>query len=174
MTFNDINNFLISQELSDFLLPFKVVAIIVSIFFIIYIAYYVIMQPYVLVSSPRRAYSDFSEKAVIDRRRYTLTRWREIIKAMQKKDEINYKLAVLNMDGMLFDIFKALKYQGLDLGEMLTEIREKKVFDNPETPETIYYLSRKMRNDPSYKIDPQVIEQLATEVSNFLIKIKLI
>ena len=57
---------------------------------------------------------------------------------------------------------------------MIPEIREKKSFDNPETLESLTYLAQKIKTDPAYKVDPAVIEKITTEVSDFLVKIKII
>lgn len=172
MNIEEISAFLTSPELNSFLMPFKVWLIFISIIFIILIAYYGIKQFY-FIAEKRRMLSDF-RNPIFDQHTYILGRWRGIIKSLRIKDEINYKLAVINLDGMLFDIYKALKYPGTSLYEMLPEIREKKSFDNPETLESLTYLAQKIKTDPAYKIDPLIIERIATEVSNFLVKIKII
>lgn len=172
MTLDDINNFLTSSQLNGSLLPFKIVFLLVSIFFIVLISYYVIKQVF-LVAEKRRILTDFQNPS-IDIRTYTIRRWKQIIVALRKKDEINYKLAVINMESMLYDIFKELKYQGKDLNEMLPQIAEQKPFANPETVDALVYLASKIKVDPAYKIDPQIIEKMASEVNNFLVELKLI
>lgn len=172
MTIEDFNAFLTSPELNSYLMPFKVWFIIVSILFLIMIIYYGIKQFY-FIAEKQRMLSDF-RNPIFDQHTYILTRWRGIVKSLRAKDEINYKLAIVNLDGMLFDIYKALHYPGSSLYEMLPEIREKKSFDNPETLESLTYLTQKVKTDPAYKVDPAIIEKIATEVSDFLVKMKII
>lgn len=172
MALDDINNFLTSHQLSSALLPFKVVFIIVSILFIALIAFYVTKQ-YYLMAEKRRILSDFKNPS-FDLKTYTLNRWKQIIAALRKKDDINYKLAIINLESMLYDIFKELKYQGKDLNEMLPQIAEQKPISNPETIDALVYLANKVKVDPGYKVDPEFVEKMASEINDFLMELKVI
>jgi predicted DNA-binding protein len=57
---------------------------------------------------------------------------------------------------------------------MLPQIEEQKAFKNPETVDTLVYLANKIRLDPAYKIDPEIIEKMASEVNDFLMELKVI
>ena len=172
MTINDVNVFLTSHQLNSWLLPFKIVFLLISIIFLALIIYYVTKQVY-LIAEKRRILTDFKSPS-LDIRTYTLNRWKQIIVALRKQDEMNYKLAVTNLESMLYDVFKELKYAGKDLGEMLPQIEEQKAFKNPETADTLVYLANKIKLDPAYKIDPEIIEKLASEVNDFLMELKVI
>lgn len=121
----------------------------------------------------RRVFNDFL-KPTFDPKTYNLSRWRQIVAALQKEDEINYKLAIINLEGMLYDILRRLSYEGKDLAEMLPEIRDKKIFDSGEIIDALIYLSNKVKSDPAYKVDREIVKQIAKTVSDFLIKLKII
>jgi hypothetical protein len=172
MTLDEVNNFLTSRELSSNLLPFKIVFILVSICFVVLIAYYVIKQVYLLMEK-RRMFNDFL-KPTFDPKTYNLSRWRQIVAALQKDDEINYKLAIINLEGMLYDILRRMSYEGKDLSEMLPEIRDKKLFGSGEAIDALIYLSNKVKGDTAYKVDKEIVNQIAKTVSDFLIKLGII
>ncbi|HOS87913.1 MAG TPA: hypothetical protein PL093_00225 [Candidatus Pacearchaeota archaeon] len=172
MTIQEINNFLSSPELNNFLMPFKVLFITISVLFLIMIIYYGIKQFY-FIAEKRRMLTDFINP-FFGQSAYILSRWRGIVKSLRAKDDINYKLAIINLEGMLYDIFKALKYNGASLAEMLPEIKEKKSFQNPEALESLVYLAGKIKTDPTYKFDPIIVEKIASEVSDFLVRLKII
>ncbi|MFA5087125.1 MAG: hypothetical protein WC470_02400 [Candidatus Paceibacterota bacterium] len=172
MALDDINNFLTSHQLNSALLPFKVVFIIISIFFIALITFYVTKQ-YYLMAEKRRIYRDFKNPS-FDLKTYTLNRWKQIIVALRKKDDINYKLAIVNLESMLYDIFRELRYDGKDLNEMLPQIAEQKPISNPETIDALVYLANKVKVDPAYKVDPEFVEKIASEINDFLIELKVI
>ncbi len=172
MSLEQINNFLSSAELNSALLPFKIVFILITIAFIILYLYYLIKQ-FFLLANQRRMFKDFMHPS-FDQTTYIYNRWQQILEFLKKKNDLDYKLAVINMEGMLYDIFKALKYQGKDLKELLPEIREKNKFKSAETIEAIVYLSGKLKNDPTYKIDPEIAERLAIDIKDILTKLKII
>jgi hypothetical protein len=103
-----------------------------------------------------------------------LSRWRQIVAALQKDDEINYKLAIINLEGMLYDILRRMSYEGKDLSEMLPEIRDKKLFGSGEAIDALIYLSNKVKGDTAYKVDKEIVNQIAKTVSDFLIKLGII
>jgi len=126
-----------------------------------------------LLANQRRMFKDFMHPS-FDQTTYIYNRWQQILEFLKKKNDLDYKLAVINMEGMLYDIFKAFKYQGNDLKELLPEIREKNKFKSAETIEAIVYLSGKLKNDPTYKIDPEIAERLAIDIKDILTKLKII
>lgn len=172
MDLEQINNFLSSTELNSALLPFKVVFILITIAFMILSAYYLIKQVFFLAEK-NRIFKDFMRPS-FDQSTYIYNRWKQILNFLAKKTDLDYKAAIMNMEGMLYDIFKALKYQGGDLKELLPEIREKNKFKGAETIEAIVYLSGKLKNDPTYRIDPEITEKLAIDIKDILTKLKII
>jgi len=176
---DQINSVLTSPDLSGFLLPFKIVAIIVSIIFAFYIAYYAINQVF-MIGDRRRMIGDFFSKRNFTYQEEIFNRWKVVEKVVNKEEAdedvlaINLKLAIVSLESLLFDMFKAFKYEGADLRELLPQLSQRKEFGNPEVMEAIIYLSDKIKADPNYKINPEIVKKIVEDVKAILIKLKII
>ncbi|MFA5368842.1 MAG: hypothetical protein WC303_02405 [Candidatus Paceibacterota bacterium] len=170
---DQINNYLSSPELSSFLLPFKIVMILTSVIFFVYIVYYAINQIY-MIGEKRRNFKNFFANQDFNYQEYIFNRWKVVEEAASKDDDINTRLAILSLEGMLFDMFKAMKYEGHDLKELLPQVIEKREFGNPETLEAITYLSDKIKSDPSYKVSPDIVKKIVEDIKIILNKLKII
>jgi hypothetical protein len=166
MTINDITKLLESSELSDFLLPFKIVAILVSLAFI-YIIFYYHFKDGTVVNDVRRRVKDF-----LSFQRYTppksfLNRSKEISALLDNKD---YRRAVLETETLFFELLKRFEYKGKTLREMA---------EDPDTPnrENLIRLSEiaeQMKKDRSYLPDMDELDKLYSTFEDSLIKFGVI
>ncbi|MFA5013161.1 MAG: hypothetical protein WC520_01215 [Candidatus Paceibacterota bacterium] len=173
MSLEQINNFLTSPELTSYLLPFKIVFIIVSLIFIYFIIYYVIKQV-LMLSERKRMFKDFFSKQDFDDYTFLFNRWKEIEKAMSQKGQLNYRLAIVNSEGLIFDLFKTMKYEGKELKEMYSEIQDKAEVENTEIIPELMELANKVKTNPSYYVDDETAERVFGEVKKIVEQVKII
>jgi ABC-type protease/lipase transport system fused ATPase/permease subunit len=99
---DDILQFLESSELSDFLFPFKVLFIVISIAFIFAIFYYYIKAGFLIATTKRRI-NDFLSFQKFDSKKILTQRAKKISTFLNKRD---YKRAILMMEELLIDALK--------------------------------------------------------------------
>ncbi|MDD5568797.1 MAG: hypothetical protein PHG23_00020 [Candidatus Pacebacteria bacterium] len=173
MSLEQINNFFISPELTSYLLPLKIVFIIASAAFLYLIGYYIIKQV-LMINERKRMFQDFFGKQDFNSYSYLFNRWKEIEKVAATKDEINYKLAIMNSEGLLFDLFRSLKYEGKELKELIPQAVDKGLVENPEVLNALIDLSHKIKADPVYKLDPEKAEYLLAGVREVVARLKIV
>lgn len=121
MTINDITQFLESRTLSQFFLPFKIVAILLSVYFLYAIAYYNIKDGTLIEDSKRRI-KDFLSFQKYTPPKSFANRAREISALL---DEKKYKKAILETETLFYQILKRYGHKEKSL-LLMTE--------DPDTP----------------------------------------
>ncbi len=116
MDINTITQFLESRELSDFLFPWKILAFIISIFFLFGIGYYYKKQGFILKDAKRRI-TDFLSFQKFTPPKSFLNRSDEVWELLQKKD---YRRAVLRGESLFHALLHRFGYLGGDLAEIVS------------------------------------------------------
>jgi hypothetical protein len=166
MTINDITQFFESKDLSQFLLPFKIVAITLSVVFIYAIAYYLIKDGQILDDVKRRT------KDFLSFQRYTppksfLNRAKEISALL---DDKKYKKALLETEILFYELLKRFDYKGKNLLEMV---------EDPDTPnreslKRLAEIAEQVKKDRSYMPDLDELDKLYSTFEDSLIKFGVI
>jgi hypothetical protein len=132
------------------------------------------MNQVYMVGEKRRMFKDFFAKQNFDYQEYIFNRWKVVMEAAGKDDEVNNRLTILSLEGMLFDMFKAMKYEGNELKDLFPQISQKRELGNPETYEAIIYLADKIKSDPAYKVNPDIVKKVVEDIRLILNKLKII
>lgn len=166
MTINDVTKFLESNDLSGFLLPFKIVAILISLFLIYAILYYHFKDGTV-VNDIKRRVKDF-----VSFQRYTppksfLNRSKEISALLDNKE---YRRAILATENLFFELLKRFEYKGKTLREMV---------EDPDTPNRdnlirLSEIAEQMKKDRSYVPELDELDKLYSTFEDSLIKFGVI
>jgi hypothetical protein len=166
MTINDIVQFLESRTLSDFLLPFKIVAITVSLLFIYFIAYYNIKDG-TLINDSRRRIKDFlSFQRYVPPKSFS-NRAKEISALI---DDKNYRKAVLETEVLFFEILK--RYGRKE--RTLLEMTDDEDTPNRESLKRLAEIAEQMKKDHSYMPDLDELDKLYSTFEDSLIKFGVI
>lgn len=166
MTINNILQFLESSTLSSFLLPFKIVAIIVSLVFLYAIAYYFFKDGQIFNDIKRRT------KDFLSFQRYTppksfLNRSKEISVLL---DEKKYRKAILETEILFLGLLKRFNYKGKTLIEMTEDIDT----PNRESLRRLAEIAEQMRKDRSYLPELEELDRLYSSFEDTLIKFGVI
>jgi len=166
MTINDIIQFLESSTLSNFLLPFKIVAITISLIFIYFIFYYNVKDG-TLINDSRRRIKDFlSFQKYIPPKSFA-NRAKEISALI---DDKNYRKAVLETETLFFEILKRYGHNEKTLLEMTNDID----VPNRESLRRLAEIAEQMKKDHSYIPDLDELDSLYSTFEDSLIKFGVI
>jgi len=77
--------------------------------------------------------------------------WAKIIERSEKPSESEYKLAIIEADGLLNEVLEKMGYQGETLGERLKKISPDILPNIQEIPE-VHKLRNNIVHDPDYRI----------------------
>lgn len=127
-----------------------------------------------MLSERKRMFKDFFSKQDFDDYTFLFNRWKEIEKAMSQKGQLNYRLAIVNSEGLIFDLFKTMKYEGKELKEMYSEIQDKAEVENTEIIPELMELANKVKTNPSYYVDDETAERVFGEVKKIVEQVKII
>ena len=166
MTVYDVLSFLESQELYDFLFPWKVVFLFVSVAFIFAIIYYYNRNGFLPTESKRRI-QDFLSFQRFDPNRIFQMRSKKIASFLNKKD---YKRAILMMEELLIDVLKNENIKGDNLLEL---IENSSVSDMPGL-KNIYTISEEIKEGQGYILNLEELEKLFTSCEEALKRFKII
>lgn len=166
MTINDITQFLESNSLTQFLLPFKIVAITISIIFIYGIAYYNLKDG-TLVNDAKRRTKDF-----LSFQRYTppksfSNRAKEISALI---DDKNYRKAILETEILFFEILKRYGHKEKSLLEMTEDIDT----PNRDSLRRLAEIAEQMKKNHSYLPEIEELDKLYSTFEDSLIKFGVI
>ena len=166
MTINDITQFLESSTLSNFLLPFKIVAITISLIFIYFIFWYNVKDG-TLINDSRRRIKDFlSFQKYIPPKSFA-NRAKEISALI---DDKNYRKAVLETEILFFEILKRYGHKEKTLLEMTNDIDT----PNRESLRRLAEIAEQMKKDHSYMPDLDELDSLYSTFEDSLIKFGVI
>ncbi|MDD4073981.1 MAG: hypothetical protein PHU17_00370 [Candidatus Pacebacteria bacterium] len=166
MTVYDILSFLESESLSSFLFPWKVLFIILTIFFLIAIFYYHNKHGY-LPGQEKRKISDFLSFQKFDSDKIFQLRSKKIASFLNKKD---YKKAILMMEELLVDILKSRKVSGDNLLEL---IDNSPISDISEL-KNIYTIAEEIKDGQGYILNLEELEKLFASCEEALKRFKII
>jgi hypothetical protein len=166
MTINDITQFLESNSLTQFLLPFKIVAITVSIVFIYGIVYYNIKDG-TLISDAKRRTKDFLSFQKYTPPKSFANRAKEISILLDNK---NYKKAILATEVLFFEILKRYEHKGKTLLLMTDDVNT----PNRDSLRRLAEIAEQMKKDKSYMPDIDELDSLYSTFEDSLIKFGVI
>ena len=166
MTVYDVLSFLESQELYDFLFPWKVVFLIVTVAFIFAIIYYFNKKGF-LPAEEKRRIQDFLSFQRFDPNRIFQMRSKKIASFLNKKD---YKRAILMMEELLIDVLKKENIKGDNLLEL---IENSSVSNIPEL-KNIYTISEEIKEGQGYILNLEELERLFASCEEALKRFKII
>jgi hypothetical protein len=119
--------FLTNPPFPVYFLVLKIIFILAFLFFLFWIIYFI-------------KHTHYLEWLYLERFRDSMTRkdygvkridseWNKIIKRLEGATEADYKLAIIEADGMLDDVLKKLGFKGESLGDRLKTITTEVIFN---------------------------------------------
>jgi hypothetical protein len=166
MTINDITQFLESKTLTQFLLPFKIIAVSISIVFIYGIVYYNIKDGTLIKDSKRRIKDFLSFQRYTPPRSFS-NRAKEISALLDNK---NYKKAILETEVLFFEILKRYGHKEKSLLAMTEDADT----PNRESLRRLAEIAEQMKKDSSYIPDIDELDKLYSTFEDSLIKFGVI
>ena len=163
---NDILQFLESSELSDFLFPFKVLFIIISIAFIFAIFYYFIKVEFLTATIKRRV-NDFLSFQKFDSKKVLTQRAKKISTFLNKRD---YKRAILMMEELLID---ALKDKGVRGDNLYKMIENSSIADISEIKD-VYTIAEEIKEGQGYILNMEELQKLFDACEEALRRLEII
>jgi len=147
--FNDIITFIISPKIEGPLLILKIVFIIFSLAFLAFIIWAYIASNWF----QRYFFQDLVEIATYKpyAARRLAKRWEKIIKRLETGIESEYKLAIIEADGMLDDILKTVGYTGETIGDRLAQLTTE-TLANIEQVKEAHKIRSSIIHDPDYRL----------------------
>ena len=148
---------LVSPQLQEKLFVFKIIFIIVSIIFLAAIVYYILNTSYL-----RHLFiydlEDTSSRKDYGRSRIS-KRWQKIKKRLEKDNEAEYKLALIEADKMLDDILKEMGHGEESLNEKLKHLSSSDI-SNLEELLKANEICQNVIRDPDYRLDKEKAEEI--------------
>jgi len=163
---DNILQFLESSELSDFLFPFKVLFIIISIAFIFAILYYYIKVGF-LVATNKRRINDFLSFQKFDSKKILTQRAKKISTFLNKRD---YKRAILMMEELLID---ALKDKGVRGDNLYKMIENSSIADIGEI-KNVYTIAEEIKEGQGYILNMEELQKLFDACEEALRRLEII
>ncbi|MDD3292851.1 MAG: hypothetical protein PHI45_00780 [Candidatus Pacebacteria bacterium] len=167
MTIQEINTFLTSSELSNFLFPLKVVFILLSLIMIFLIVYYLYKQN-LLLGETKRKFMNFFSSQEFSVQKDLLGQWKEIKALIPKEDQISYKLIINKATNLFYDVLENSNLSNKSLDDL-----DGRHIPNIEIIKEIVDLSIKAKEDPSNDVDIAKIKQLMSSFEETLQKLHL-
>ena len=141
-----------SSHLQAVLLPLKIFSILVSLFFIVAIIIILIKTHYLdLVFF--QSWNDFFNYNVT-RSKKRVKVWTEVKKRLEGGQESEYKLAILEADGMLDDVLKKMGYIGDTLDERLDKLNSE-IIPNLEQLKEARRTRDDILHDPDFRLNQE-------------------
>ncbi|MFA5742591.1 MAG: hypothetical protein WCX77_02590 [Candidatus Paceibacterota bacterium] len=166
MVFQEIISYLNSSPVQGFLLPFKIIFILLSIFFAGAISYFIHKAPGDILSEKQK-YSDllfFNNFKKASDTKFKKT-WKKACQLLKNDLEPEYKLAVLEAYALFSDFLAQRDWNGGSLAAQLDSARSDKdfMFDRGN----ILRLSNLRDNivaDKNYRLDMKEVKNLFTDI----------
>jgi hypothetical protein len=166
MTINEITQFFESKTLFSFFLPFKILALTLSVVFIYGIAYYNIKDG-TLINDSKRRIKDFLSFQKYTPPKSFLNRANEISSLL---DDKKYRKAILETEVLFYEILKRHDYKGKNLLQMV---------EDPDTPnreslKRLAEIAEQVKKEHSYLPDLDELDKLYSTFEDSLIKFGVI
>jgi len=158
MNLDEIISYLFSSEFQNFLLPFKIVFIVIALIFLIAIIFFVAKQE-LLFAEKKTKFLDFFTFKGFKKEKGISEKWKEICRLLEKNLEPEYKLALVETDSLFFEIFQKMGYSGKNLAEQLNYIQKDAVV-NLEEIKKLPELRNSIVYDPDYKLNLEVTKNI--------------
>jgi hypothetical protein len=145
----DAINLLTNPPFQGFFLVLKIIFILAFFYFFISIVYFIkkthyLEWLYLERWRDRRTMKDYGMKKID-------SDWNKIIKRIEGATESDYKLAIIEADGMLDDVLKKLGYKGDSLGDRLKTVTPE-VVSNLEDVWKAHNVRSCIIRDPNYQL----------------------
>ena len=163
---DDVLQFLESSELSEFLFPFKVLLLIISVAFIFATIYYIVKVSF-LIPTVKRRIGDFLSFQKFDSKNILAKRAKKISTFLNKKD---YKRAILMMEELLID---ALKEKGTK-GDNLYKMIENSSIVDIEGIKNVYTIAEEIKEGQGYILNLEELQKLFDSCEEALRRLKII
>lgn len=144
--------FLISDQLQQDLLLFKVIALALSALFIFFILYFLKKDNFDFFTSTagaemkeRRSYKDYGASGI-------QKKWNKLKKRMGKKGEAHWKLALIEAEDLFDGILIRMGCGGESIDNRLVKLTEKEI-SNLADVKRASQVCQDIARDPDYKID---------------------
>jgi len=168
MSIEELNLFLTSNDLNNFLLPFKILAVILAIAFFYGANKYYKIEEFA-VSEWVRKFNHFFHMTSPVEAKTIPERFQAAIDLINKKNQIDTKAAVVKTQYLLWDILKKLEIPE----EMLGEVTDEQLPNAPAIKELID-IADKAKQDPAYVVNIEKVRELFILMRDTLIKLKII
>jgi len=155
--FKSVFDILISPELQEKIFVFKIIFIIVSIIFLAMIIYYALNTSY-LRHLFIQDLEDASSRKDYGRSKIS-KKWGMVKKRLEKDNEAEYKLALIEADKILDDILKKMGYGEESLNEKLKHLSSSDV-SNLEELLKVNEICQNVVHDPDYRLNKEKAEEI--------------
>ena len=134
-----------SSPLQEKILVFKIIFIVVSIIFLLFIIYFSLKTSYLrtlLIEDIENslAWKDYGQSKV-------LKKWKKIKKRLKKDNHLEHKLAVVEAAKLLEDILKKMGKNEISLADKLKELE-------------IHNIYQEIAENPDYKLNKEEAEEV--------------
>lgn len=141
---NNILSLMISPTFSFYL---KIVFMVIGVFFLLGIIFLLLKNSWL----KRRFLEDWTEFFIYRPFgvKKTFKQWAKVLKRLETGKEADYKLAVIEADGLLNDILKKMGYKGETMAKILEQL-DATILSNIEQIWEVHKIRNKIVHDPDY------------------------
>ena len=147
--FNDIVSLIISPSFSGTLLVFKVLFIVISFYFIISTIYRLSKSHYLQWLYGESLMDSFTKRPYGVKKMNKV--WDVIMEKLKSDSESDYKLAVIEADNILDEVFKKTGYKGKDLEAKLKQLSPTH-YPNLDKMKEAHQIRNDIVRDPDYQL----------------------
>lgn len=169
MAITEIIQFLESKSLSDFLFPWKILALIVSVFFLYGIIYYFTKQEVILNDSKRRIKDFLSFQRFAPSRSY-FNRAQEVSNLLKRED---YKRAILRSEAIFYDLLKQFGYVGQSLSEIVNSNQSSEI-PNLDDMQKMAAAAQEIKKNKNYVVNIEQMKDIFDSFEDTLRKMDVI
>jgi len=162
----EITKFIESKEFSDFILPFKILALVVSLMFAYGIFYYFKDQKTIWNDTKRRV-KDFMSFQRFNPPASFVNAAKEISYLLNRKQ---YETAILKTEILFVKVLKRFGYKGNDLGVLA---RDEHVPNNKELIK-LAEMAAQIRKERGYRVNPDEVEHLFEAYEEALMRLGIL
>ncbi len=168
MTIEEINSFLTSSELYQFLFPLKLVFIILSAVMIYLIIYYFFKQKFLLGESKRK-FNNLLSSQHFNYQLDLLNQWKEIQELLPKENQVDYKYIVYKACNLFYEVLEILNLSDRDI----EELSEKQV-PNIYKMQELVKLANDLKEDPTIAVEISKVKELVVYLGQTIDKLKIL
>ncbi|MBU2028725.1 hypothetical protein KJ761_02420 [Patescibacteria group bacterium] len=101
------------------------------------------------------------------RKKKTKSRWEAIKKRLENQEEKEFKIAIIEADGMIGDLVKRMGYQGENLGEIFKNIPEAQV-ESIAKVKKAHDIKNRIIHDESFPVSLELAREILGYFEEFL------